>query len=424
MVRDLVMPKLGLTMTEGVLAEWRVLPGQPFKTGDVLVVVETDKIASEVEADSDGVLIETTIPAGETVAVGTLIARWSADGSGAAPAPADGAAPPTVGTPAPSAKSGTTAGTRSGPPPAPVRDGERVLSTPLARRRAQALGVDLTTVTGSGPRGRIKMADVEAAAQRQASAPAATPEPIRTPAADPIATPAGGRTKPSAMQATIARRLTAAKRDVPHFYLAAEAEVSELMALRERLNADAEPGLPRVSMTHLVLAAVGRALAATPDMDRVWDDASPGGEILSLGQGDIGMAVDTPRGLVAPVLRGAAHLPLDQLAREAAALTERARSGRLTGEDFQGGAITVSNAGMHNVTFMTSIINPGQSSILGVGSVRSVFRPDESGAPVLKRELGLVLSADHRLFDGVAALAFLNRIIAGLERPLRLLRAP
>ncbi len=424
MVRDLMMPKLGLTMTEGVLAEWRVLPGQPFKTGDVLVVVETDKIASEVEADSDGVLIETTIPAGETVAVGTLIARWSADGSGAAPAPADGTAPQTAETPAPPAKSGTTAGTRSGPPPVPVRDGERVLSTPLARRRAQALGVDLTTVTGSGPRGRIKMADVEAAAQRQASAPAATPEAVRTPAAAPITTPAGGRSKPSATQATIARRLTAAKRDVPHFYLAAEAEVSELMALRERLNADAEPGLPRVSMTHLVLAAVGRALAATPDMDRVWDDATPGGEILSLGQGDIGMAVDTPRGLVAPVLRGAAHLPLDQLAREAAALTERARNGRLTGEDLQGGAITVSNAGMHNVTFMSSIINPGQSSILGVGSVRSVFRPDESGAPVLKRELGLVLSADHRLFDGVAALAFLNRIIAGLERPLRLLRAP
>lgn len=124
------------------------------------------------------------------------------------------------------------------------------------------------------------------------------------------------------------------------------------------------------------------------------------------------------------MLRGGAHLPLDQLAREAAALTERARNGRLTGEDLQGGAITVSNAGMHNVTFMSSIINPGQSSILGVGSVRSVFRPDESGAPVLKRELGLVLSADHRLFDGVAALAFLNRIIAGLERPLRLLRAP
>jgi len=412
MVRDLVMPKLGLTMTEGVLAEWRVSPGQPFKTGDVLVVVETDKIASEIEADSDGVLIETTIPVGETVAVGTPIARWSADGqrdgSGAVPTPT--AAPPTGETAPPA---------RIPPLPAPVRDGERVLSTPLARRRAQDLGVDLTTVTGSGPRGRIKMADVEAAAQRAASVPAPAPEP----APSPIAALAGERSKPSTMQATIARRLTAAKRDVPHFYLAAEAEVSELMALRERLNADAEPGSPRVSMTHLVLAAVGRALAATPDMDRVWDDATPGGEILSLGQGDIGMAVDTPRGLVAPVLRGAAHLPLDRLARDAAALTDRARNGRLGAEDFQGGAITVSNAGMHNVTFMTSIINPGQSSILGVGSVRSVFRPDDASAPVLKRELGLVLSADHRLFDGVAALAFLNRIIAGLERPLRLLRA-
>ncbi|NUB26195.1 2-oxo acid dehydrogenase subunit E2 [Azospirillum brasilense] len=411
MVRELVMPKLGLTMTEGVLAEWRVSPGQPFRSGDVLLVVETDKIASEVEADSDGVLIETTIPAGETVAVGTPIARWSADGAGAAPAAEPVEAPAPISAPTPVAANAR-------PQPAPVRaNGERILSTPLARRRAEGLGVDLAAVTGSGPRGRIKVADVEAAAQTRP-----TPQPV--PQVPKIETPAGERSKPTTLQATVARRLTAAKRDVPHFYLAAEAEVTELAALRDRLNADTESGLPRISMTHLVLAAVGRALAAMPEMDRVWDDEPAGGAILSLGRGDIGMAVDTPRGLVAPVLRGAATLPLDRLAAEAASLTRRARDGRLTEEDLQGGAVTVSNAGMHNVTYMTSIINPGQSSILGVGSVRSVFRPDAAGAPVLKRELGLVLSADHRLFDGVTALAFLNRIIAGLERPLRLLRAP
>ncbi|WP_449228268.1 dihydrolipoamide acetyltransferase family protein [Azospirillum argentinense] len=410
MVRELVMPKLGLTMTEGVLAEWRVSPGQPFRSGDVLLVVETDKIASEVEADSDGVLIETTIPAGETVAVGTPIARWSADGTGAAPAPEPAETPAANPAPTPVA-----ANTR--PLPAPVRaNGERILSTPLARRRAEGLGVDLAMVAGSGPRGRIKVADVEMAAQTR-------PAPQPAPQAPKIETPVAERSKPTTLQATVARRLTAAKRDVPHFYLAAEAEVTELAALRDRLNADTESGLPRISMTHLVLAAVGRALAAMPEMDRVWDDEPPGGAILTLGRGDIGMAVDTPRGLVAPVLRGAAGLPLDRLAAEAASLTRRARDGRLTEEDFQGGAVTVSNAGMHNVTYMTSIINPGQSSILGVGSVRSVFRPDAAGAPVLKRELGLVLSADHRLFDGVTALAFLNRIIAGLERPLRLLRA-
>ncbi|MBK3801813.1 2-oxo acid dehydrogenase subunit E2, partial [Azospirillum brasilense] len=302
--------------------------------------------------------------------------------------------------------------------PAPVRaNGERILSTPLARRRAEGLGVDLAMVAGSGPRGRIKVADVEAAAQTR-------PAPQPAPQAPKVEASVAERSKPTTLQATIARRLTAAKRDVPHFYLAAEAEVTELAALRDRLNADTESGLPRISMTHLVLAAVGRALAAMPEMDRVWDDEPPGGAILALGRGDVGMAVDTPRGLVAPVLRGAAALPLDRLAAEAASLTRRARDGRLTEEDFQGGAVTVSNAGMHNVTYMTSIINPGQSSILGVGSVRSVFRPDDAGAPVLKRELGLVLSADHRLFDGVTALAFLNRIIAGLERPLRLLRAP
>ncbi|MGY0788528.1 dihydrolipoamide acetyltransferase family protein [Azospirillum argentinense] len=415
MVRELVMPKLGLTMTEGVLAEWRVSPGQSFRSGDVLLVVETDKIASEVEADSDGVLIETTIPAGETVAVGTPIARWSADGAGAAPAPEPAEAPAAKAAPTP-----VTANAR--PLPAPVRtNGERILSTPLARRRAEGLGVDLAMVAGSGPRGRIKVADVEMAAQTR---PATQPAPQPEAQAPKIETPVAERSKPTTLQATAARRLTAAKRDVPHFYLAAEAEVTELAALRDRLNADTESGLPRISMTHLVLAAVGRALAAMPEMDRVWDGEPPGGAILALDRGDIGMAVDTPRGLVAPVLRGAAALPLDRLAAEAASLTRRARDGRLTEEDFQGGAVTVSNAGMHNVTYMTSIINPGQSSILGVGSVRSVFRPDAAGAPVLKRELGLVLSADHRLFDGVTALAFLNRIIAGLERPLRLLRAP
>ncbi|WP_205215638.1 dihydrolipoamide acetyltransferase family protein [Azospirillum brasilense] len=419
MVRELVMPKLGLTMTEGVLAEWRVSPGQPFRSGDVLLVVETDKIASEVEADSDGVLIETTIPAGETVAVGTPIARWSADGAGAAPAPEPAETPAAKAAPIPAPTPGAA---NARPLPAPVRsNGERILSTPLARRRAEGLGVDLAAVTGSGPRGRIKVADVEAAAQTR---PTPQPAPQPEPQAPKIETPAGERSKPTTLQATVARRLTAAKRDVPHFYLAAEAEVTELAALRDRLNADTESGLQRISMTHLVLAAVGRALAVMPEMDRVWDDEAPGGAILALGRGDIGMAVDTPRGLVAPVLRGAAALPLDRLAEEAAALTRRARDGRLTEEDFQGGAVTVSNAGMHNVTYMTSIINPGQSSILGVGSVRSVFRPDAAGAPVLKRELGLVLSADHRLFDGVTALAFLNRIIAGLERPFRLLRAP
>ncbi|WP_431857619.1 dihydrolipoamide acetyltransferase family protein [Azospirillum sp.] len=409
MVHDLVMPKLGLTMTEGVLAEWRVQPGERFRSGDVILVVETDKIASEVEAESDGVLVETTVPAGETVPVGTAIGRWSADGA-AAPSPPPPAAAPAAAPPEPAAPSAPAAR------PVPPAPGERLRATPLAKRRAKDLGVDLASVTGSGPRGRIKMADVEAAARR---APAAAPEPAEPAPAPATAPPAGERQKPSATQQTMARRLSAAKRDVPHFYLAAEAEVSELLTLRERLNADAGSG-PRLTLTHFVLAAVGRSLADQPEMDRVWDEDG----IVTLGRGDVGLAVNTPRGLVVPVLRGLTTKPLDRLAAEAAALTETARAGRLTGEDFQGGAISVSNAGMHNVTYMTSIINPGQSSILGVASVRPVFRPDDAGAPVLRRELGLVLSADHRLFDGVTALAFLNRVIAYLERPLRLLRAP
>lgn len=397
MLHDLLMPKLGLTMTEGLLAEWRVQPGQRFRAGEILAVVETDKIASDLEAATDGVFAEAIVAAGQTVPVGTPIARWSADGI-VAPAPAPSLA------------------LAAGAEPA------RVLATPLARRMARELGVALASVTGTGPRGRVKAADVEAAAQAlQAAAPTAANAEHVT-AAVPESAPAaagvsGARIAPSSLQAAMARRMVAAKRDVPHFYLAAEAELSELLSLRERLNAEGD--LPRLSLTHFVLAAVGRALRAMPEMDRVWD----GDAIVALGRGDIGLAVSTERGLVAPVLRGAAHLTLDGLAAAASALTERARTGRLTEAEMTGGAITVSNAGMHNVTYMTAVIPPGQAMILGVGSVREVFRPDAAGAPMLKRELGLVLSADHRILDGVTALSFLNRIMAELQRPLRLLRA-
>lgn len=215
------------------------------------------------------------------------------------------------------------------------------------------------------------------------------------------------------MQAATARRLSGVKATVPHFYLSTEADVGRLVALREELNAI---GTVRLTMNHFIVAALGRALRDDPSANRIWiDDA-----ILQFEGSDVGVAVSTDRGLFVPVVRDAGELPLAALARASQSLVERARDGRLSAADTSGGAVTVSNAGMFDVTHMTPIINPGQAMILGVGSIREVFRPDAQGQPQLRREIGLVLACDHRILDGVSGLRFLNRVVAHLEQPLGL----
>ncbi|MBP7568234.1 MAG: 2-oxo acid dehydrogenase subunit E2 [Burkholderiaceae bacterium] len=389
MRRELLVPKLGLTMAEGTLVEWMVKPGDAFRADQSLFVIESEKAATEIPAEADGTLLAITAELGATLAVGTVIGYWDdgAAGVGAA-APAPVAAP-------------------AHPVAAPVQGG-RLLATPLARRLAQARGVDLQVVTGSGPRGRIRARDLP-----QAAVPSAVPAP-----AAPAPAPASGALRaPTTTEQTIARRLVAAKQEIPHFYLSVEAEVSALQALRAELNAAQSE--VRFTLNHFIVAAVGRALAQMPEVNRVWTADG----ILSLPAADVGMAVHTERGLMVPVLRDLGRRPLAQVASEAAEAAARAQAGRLGAAEMAGGAITVSNAGMHDVTYMSSIINPGQAMILGVGSVRGVFRPDEQGQPVLRREIGLVLSADHRVLDGVTALQFLKRIVGALERPLALLVA-
>lgn len=390
MATDLLLPKLGLTMTEGVLLEWKVAPGGAVSKGETLYVVETEKVATDVEADADGVLAEQLVAEGETIPVGTVVGRLAGSGAGktVAPRPASPAAAP---------------GTR------------RIVATPLARRRAAAQGVDLAAVRGTGPNGRIKAIDVETAA---AAAPIAAPQP-QSPApapAPPHSRSAAARSRPSPTHAAMARRLAEVKHGVPHFYLSTEIEVSALLKLRAELNADA--ALPRLTLNHFVLVATGRALLDQPTMNRVWAD----GELASFADTDVSMAVETDAGLVVPVVRNAGSRPLDAVAADARRLVESARAGRLSADDVGGAAIAVSNAGMHDVTWVTSIINPGQSAILGVGSVRETFRPGADGAPELRREMGVVLSADHRVHTGVEGLAFLAALKRHLESPMRLLR--
>jgi len=401
---DLLMPKLGLTMTEGSVSEWQVVPGDRITVGQVLLVIETDKVSYDVASEKDGTLLDIAVPEGETVPVGTVLAHIELAKSIAPSSGVDatGTMEPTaalaVATPAPA-----TLPTAQAAASALPASSERIIATPLARQRATAAGVSLRNISGSGPGGRVKAADVEAAARAGSSTTSAFP-----------GTVTASRRRPTLMQSAIARRLSESKHGVPHFYLATEAEVTALELRRAALNVGR--GDAKLTVTPFIVAAVARALADIPEANTVWID----GELVTYAVTDVSLAVHTPRGLYAPVLRDAGTQSLTALARASGALAARARNGELSAAEMAGSAITVSNAGMHNVTYMASIIAPGQSSILGVASIRKVFRPDSDARPTLRQELGLVLAADHRVFDGVSALQFLNRIIGYLEAPDRL----
>lgn len=415
MQRDLLMPKLGLTMAEGLIIEWKVAPGQPFAKGEILLVVETEKIAVEIEAEFTGMIVEILVSQGSIAPVGSVIARWrptadTEDASRRSPAFAPRASGGDIEV-RPSAADCPIAPVSVLPVPTPD---SRPKVTPLARRFAREHGIDLDGIHGSGPSGRITVADVEAAARTSA-------QPLPVDAQKRRATPSidlGTRAPADPIQASMARRLTAVKQEVPHFYLAAEAEVTTLLALRESMNTDTDN--PRITINHMVVAAVGRALLDLPKANRAWID----GQLVTFASTDVGIAVHTPRGLFVPILRDAGRTRLGAVAEESAKLVEKAREGRLEANDMIGGAVAVSNAGMFNVSYLIPIINPGHSAILGVGSIRRIFRPDAGGRPALRQEIGLVLACDHRVFDGVAGLELLNRVIACLENPFCLLRDP
>ncbi|MEJ7929400.1 dihydrolipoamide acetyltransferase family protein [Ramlibacter sp. AN1015] len=449
MKQPLRLPKLGLTMEEGSIVEWLVRPGDAFRRGQVLFVLETDKAANEIEAQADGVLLEIRHDAGGTVPVGEVIA-WiegaeadalrqemeetgGAEGEGMVDAGAGllavGASgtsgvsgvsrasdSPDVARVADVAESSDAAATSDAQPQrgpqahslSSASPAARVIATPYARRLAREAGISLDHIAGSGPEGRIRAADLPSTAT--ASKPSADRD------AGGFSEDAGTTVEPSPTQRAAARRLAQVKHGVPHFYAAAEIDAQPLLELHARLRKGAAT---RITLNDILVAAVGRALRRMPEMDRLWRDE----RIVALGGADVGIAVHTERGIFVPVLPGAGGLPLAEVATRARALVHRAREGRLAAADMAGGAITVSNAGMHELTWLTPIINPGQSAILGVGSVRETFRPRD-GQPVLCREIGLVLACDHRLHDGVTAARFLAALRAVLAAPEQLERAP
>ncbi len=405
------MPKLGLTMTEGSVSEWTVTPGSTYKKGECLLVIETDKITNEVAADEDGELIEILVPAGVTVAVGTVLAYWksaNSDGTTVSQQPAATTGAKSTEASVPQASTAKTAA----PVVTALSPVTRIIASPLAKRLASQQALDLGAITGTGPKGRIVARDI----QNHISVSAQTAKNLDQQPSMPEPTSSGYVVQqPTPGQLAVAKRLTVGKQETPHFYLALEADVTNLLALRKEINRDNETN--RLTINHFLVKAVAAALNLLPDTNRTWSAEG----IRCYSQIDVGIAINTAHGLLAPAAINIGNLGIGQIAHAVDAVITRARNNRLTQADMGTPAITISNAGMHNVTYMSSIINPGQAMILGVGSIKGVFRPDDSGQPVLRQEMGLVLSADHRVMDGVSALEFLNRIVSLLEQPAKML---
>ena len=394
---QLVMPKLGLTMTEGVLLEWHVSAGDSFRTGDMLFVVETEKVANEVQADIDGIIDELLVEEGDTVPVGMPLATLK--GGEVSESPAN------VGTPAEAAVSAVAF-----EPPQSVKesDNERIVSTPLARKRAREMGVDLSQVAGSGPGGRIKVNDLDHLGDSVAQ------ERLSLQSAHSLQ---AGEINPSAARLATARRVSASKTNVPHFYITRNVEVSVLQEFRAKINQRATK--VHVSMTHILIKALGVAMAALPTTNRIWVND----KIFAFNQVDIGMMTETTDGLRVPMIRDAGNRTLEEVAADARALVRRAQDDSLTQAEVGGGSVSISNVGMFGASSLIPIINSPQAMILGVGSEQSLFRPDSMGHPVLHKEICLTLACDHRVHDGADAAHLLSRLSDILKNPALSLHA-
>ena len=432
---QILMPALSPTMTDGKLAKWHKKEGDAVESGDVIAEIETDKATMEIEAVEEGVLGKILVAEGtEEVPVNQVIALLLEDGEdvtalegaleGAAEAPAPAAPPPPAESPAPVPSPPAAAPAAPAPQAAA---GGRVLASPLARRLAAEQGLDLSRVTGTGPRGRIVKRDIEgtpvgtavaaapgpAAQAPAAPAPAAPAPPINRD--DPLlgTMPAFEAVPNSSMRKAISRRLTESARDVPHFNLSMDVGLDTLLDYRKRLN-DREDADYRISVNDFVIKAAAVALMRVPASNVSYTEDA----ILYYSRADISVAVAIEGGLITPVIRDAANKGLGAISAETKALAARAREGKLQPDEYEGGTFTISNLGMFGVTSFNSIINPPQGAILsvGAGQQRPVIR---NGALATATVMTLTLAVDHRCIDGTTAAGFLKELKAIIEEPLQ-----
>ena len=423
----ITMPALSPTMTEGNLAKWLKAEGDTVTAGDIIAEIETDKATMEVEAVDEGVLAKILINEGtEGVAVNSVIALLLEEGE--EDSALDGyqaaalAAAATTAAPAPALSPELVAApTVPTVTVAEAADGARVKASPLARRMAQQAGVNLANVNGSGPQGRVVRADIEAAlgkAPATGSAPAAAAAPV--PAQVGVA---GGALAPTEIPHTnirkiIARRLTEAKQQVPHFYLSLDCEVDKLLAMRKELNeksANEDLGY-KISVNDFVIRAAALALRKVPDANVSWTDDV----LLKHNVVDVSIAVSIEGGLITPIIRNTDQKGLAAISNEMKELAGRARDGKLLPEEYQGGTFSISNLGMFGIREFAAVINPPQGAILAVG--RSEERPVvRDGALAVATMMTVTLSVDHRAVDGALGAQYLAAFRGLIEDPLTML---
>ena len=431
MATQILMPALSPTMEEGTLAKWLVKEGDTVSSGDLLAEIETDKATMEFEAVDEGVIGKILVPEGtEGVKVNTPIAVLVEEGE-EVPAEAPKAAPEAEAAPPKAEKAAEAKPEAAAAPPAPVTDkGERIFATPLARRIARDKGIDLASLKGSGPHGRIVKADVEAAKPGAAPAPEAAPAAAPAPAA--AAMPAGPAAetvlkmyadrpfeemKLDGMRKTIAARLTEAKQTIPHFYLRRDIRLDALMAFRAELNAKLEKRGVKLSVNDFIIKACALALQEVPDANAVW----AGDRILKLKPSDVAVAVAIDGGLFTPVLKDAETKSISALSAEMKDLAARARDRKLAPQEYQGGSFAISNLGMFGIDNFDAVINPPHGGILAVGA--GVKKPvvNAAGEVEVATVMSVTLSVDHRVIDGALGAELLQKIVDHLENPVAML---
>ncbi len=420
MATNILMPALSPTMTEGNLARWLKKEGDAVRSGDIIAEIETDKATMEVEAVDEGVLGRIVVPDGtQGVKVNDVIAVLVAKGE-AVPAAAVAATAAAPSAPAPAAAAPVALNPQPLPPKANghAQQGDRVFASPLARRMAVQAGLDLATLTGSGPNGRVVKADIEAALAR-GPAPGVGPAPAAKPSA-PVAVSGASKAVPTnSIRKVIACRLSESKQTIPHFYVTMDMEIDALLKLRAELNARSPkegPGAFKLSVNDWVIKAVAATLRRFPSCNASWTEDA----ILHYDDVDISIAVSIPDGLITPIIRRADQKGLAAISNEMKDLGARAKSGKLKPEEFQGGGFSISNMGMYGVRDFSAIINPPQAGILAVsaGEQRPVVK---DGALAIATVMTCTLSVDHRVIDGALAAEFMQALKRAIEDPLGLL---
>ena len=416
---DVNMPKLSDTMEEGTIVEWKKASGDEVHKGEVLAEVESDKATFDLEAEDDGkleILVEKGVPA----KIGAPIARIGegrapqAESPAAAPAAERESAAPLPPEAAKQPESTSLQGAEvKEKQPKPDSDGQKardVRASPLAKRIAEEMGVDINAVKGTGPEGRIVKEDVIAAAggaKKERRRPEATPPPTG-PDVELIA--------PNRMQATIARRMAESKSTVPEFTVTVEARVDEAVRLRQQLK-DSVPGAEKVTMTDMLMRACALALRKFPEVNTSWVD----GKFQRKRAINIGLAVPPSEGLglLVPVVHDVDRKDLIQISIESRQVIERARSGRPGEHDLSGGTFSISNLGMYGVDEFTAIINPPEAAILAVGAIKDAVVV-EDGKIVAGKLMRMTLSVDHRVFYGATAAQFMAEVKRLIENPVTL----